>query len=110
MQARVTHRATGDAHLDGPTGRARLDLAVADRVPTVRIGVLAGAIAGGRRVARRMMKSGRVWSLCEALTFVVVGRPTPSARRGMCCGWQSQRDLVRASLVLVPERPKTPVG
>src|SRR3954452_10476381 len=106
-RARVTRPGAQDAQLDGPTGGTRLDLAVDDRVTTVRTGVLAGARAGGRRIARRMMKSERVWSLCEALTFVVVSRPAPSPRGGMCCGWGSQRDLVRASLLLVPERPKT---
>jgi hypothetical protein len=54
------------------------------------------------------MKSERVWSLCEALTFVVIGRPAPSAHGGMASGQASQRDLVRASLLLVPDRPKTP--
>src|SRR5436189_4049116 len=101
MRARVTRRAAQNAQLDGPPGPTRLDLAVGDRVTTVRTGVLAGATEGGRRIARRMMNSERVWSLREALTLVVVGRPAPSARGGMCGGWGSQRDLVRASLLLV---------
>ena len=107
---RVTRRGAQDPQLDGPIGRTRLDLAVADRVATVRTGVLAGARAGGQRVARRMMKREGVWFRCAALTFVVVGRRAPSARRGMCRGWSSQRDRVRASLLFVPERPKTPAG
>ena len=73
-------------------------------------GVLAGARAGSRRVALRMMKSERVWSLREALRFVVSGRPAPSAHAQMWPGWGSQRDLVRASLLLVPERSKTRAG
>jgi hypothetical protein len=104
----MTRLGAHDAQLDGRTGRTRLDLDVADRVTMVRTGVLAGARANGQRIARRMMRSERVWSLCEALTFVLVGRPAPSARGGMCCGTGSQRDLVRASVLLVPERPKTP--
>ena len=101
---RCQRQEESDAHTQG------LDLAVADRVTTVGTGLLAGARAGGQRIARRMMKSERVWSLGETLTLVVVGRSAPSARGGMCCRWGSQRDLVRASLLLVPERPKTPAG
>src|SRR3954469_10841801 len=106
-RARVTRAGAQDAQLDGPTGRTRLDLAVADRVTTVRTGVLAGARAGGRRIARRMMKSERVWSLCESLTLVVVSRPAASPHGGMCCGWGSKRYVVRASLLLAPQGPKT---
>ena len=104
----MTRRRAQDAQDDGSTGRTRLDPATADRVTTVRTGGLAGARAGGQRVARRLLKSERVWSLCEALTLVVVRRPAPSARSWDVPGWGSQRDLVRASLLLVPERPKTP--
>jgi hypothetical protein len=89
--------------LDGPTDRLRADPAVADLLTRELTGVRADATAGGQADARSMMKDERGVS--------VRGRP-PIARRasrGML-RYRSQRDLVRASLLLVPERPKTPTA
>ena len=61
-------------------------------------------------MVRRMMKERVCVGMCEALTFAAVGRPASSAPGGTRCGSTSQRDLVRASLLLVPDRPKTSAG
>ena len=87
--------------LDGPTDRLRLDLAVADPLTRERTGVRADARAGGQADARRMMKDERVVS--------VRGRPSTAKRASWdVLGYASQPDLVRASLLLVGERPRTP--